>query len=103
MSDRKLPKLTNPDEVLTEAEWDYYFECRKKYDHPVSDAEGLEIVKKLNRLDVFNPVEKEEITRLTRQIPVVPALALAIKKVQGMKELFRYNLYEAKKAYPDEF
>lgn len=103
MSDRKLPKLTNPGEVLTDAEWDYYFECRKKYDHPVDPKDGLEIVKKLNKLDVFNPEDEKEITRLTSMIPVVPALALAIKKVQGIKMLYTYNLYEAKKAYPDDF
>ena len=30
----KLPTLTKPGEVLTEAEWERYFECRKKYDRP---------------------------------------------------------------------
>ena len=40
---------------------------------------------------------------ISSKIPVVPELALAIKKVQGIKMLFEMNLYEAKKAYPDEF
>lgn len=99
----KLPTLTKPGEVLTEAEWERYFECRKKYDHPVNNEEAGALIDKMNALDATNPQNDKEFFEISSKIPVVPALALAIKKVQGLKMLFEMNLYEAKKAYPDEF
>lgn len=99
----KLPTLTKPGEVLTEAEWERYFECRKKYDRPVSNEEAGALIDKMNALDATNPQNDKEFFEISSKIPVVPELALAIKKVQGIKMLFEMNLYEAKKAYPDEF
>lgn len=103
MLPEKLPILTKRGDHLTEKQWEYYFECRKKYDHYVSDEEGLKIVQELNKLDACYPRDKPEIRRLTSQLPVIPELARAIKEVQGMMMICEYNLFEAKKAYPDEF
>ena len=99
----KLPTLTKPGEVLTDAEWERYFECRKKYDHYVSGEDTDKLIAKMNTLDASDPKDDKEFFETASQIPVVPELALAIKKVQGIKMLFEMNLYEAKKAYPDEF
>ena len=56
----KLPTLTKPGEVLTEAEWERYFECRKKYDRPVSNEEAGALIDKMNALDATNPQNDKE-------------------------------------------
>ena len=103
MLPEKLPKLTKPGEVLTEEEWEHYFECRKKYDRYVSGEDTDKLIAKMNTLDASDPKDEKAFFETGAQIPVLPELALAIKKVQGLKELFNMNLYFAKKAYPDEF
>ena len=103
MLPEKLPKLTKPGEVLSEKDWEYYFECRKKYDHYVSGEDTDKLIAKMNSLDASDPKDEKDFLEIGSQIPVVPDLALAIKKVQGIKELFNMNLYFAKKAYPDDF
>lgn len=103
MLPEKLPKLTKPGEVLTEEEWEQYFECRKKYDRYVSGEDTDKLIAKMNTLDASDPKDEKAFFETGAQIPVLPELVLAIKKVQGLKELFNMNLYFAKKAYPDEF
>lgn len=103
MLPEKLPTLTKKGDCLTKEQWEYYFECRKKYDHYVSHKEAFKICLELNDLDACDPKNDDEIRRLTSLLPVVPEMARAIKEAQGMMMICEYNLYEAKKAYPDEF
>lgn len=103
MLPEKLPILTKRGDHLTEAQWEYYFECRKKYDRYVSRDDAFKICLQLNELDACDPKNDDEIKRLTSLLPVVPEMAKAIKDVQGMMMICEYNLYEAKKRYPDEF
>ena len=103
MLPEKLPILTKRGDHLTEKQWEYYFECRKKYDRYVSRDDAFKICLQLNELDACDPKNDDEIKRLTSLLPVVPEMAKAIKDVQGMMMICEYNLYEAKKRYPDEF
>lgn len=103
MLPEKLPKLTKEGEVLSEAEWEYYFECRKKYDHYVSPEDTTKLIMKINSLNPLIPSQKDAFDKAGTEIPVPPSVALAIKKAQGIRALFERNLYKARLAYPSEF
>lgn len=107
MSERKLP---NPpkykrDEVMTEKDWDDYFECRKIFDHPMPFEEQVKMLEHILTLDStsLDSPDMPEYLRLSRLIPVVPHTALAAKDCLGFKRIMEFNLYEAKLAYPDDF
>lgn len=96
----KLPKPAKHPEHFTEADWEKYFEDRKKYDRPISDEEAFELIKKSNECNKKGDIEGAFF--YGRQI-ITAVAALAQKQVFGLKSLSEYNLYEAKKVYPDEF
>lgn len=103
MLPEKLPTLTKRGEVLTEKEWEYYFECRKKYDKPVSEKRKLELIDAMCALNPCDPANDKMIFEIGSQIPCPVNVALAIKEAQGLKNLCEFNLYEAKKACPEDF
>ena len=106
MAERKLPKPSQYEyETMTEKDWDYYFECRAKFDKPMSDEEVGKLLAKTTKLDStsMDSPDMDEWFRLVPLIPVTPSAALAVKHAQGFKALQEFNLYDAKKAYPDEF
>lgn len=106
MSDRVLPKPSPvKDEVFTESDWDFYFECRDKLDKPMSFDEvneHLEITTNLDTTHMDSP-DMDEYFRVMPLIPVTPECALAIKVVRGLKAVQELNLHDAKLKYPDEF
>lgn len=96
----KLPKPAKHPEHFTEADWEKYFEDRKKYDRPLSEEETLELLEKGEECD--NNGDEEGFYYYSRQI-ITADSAMAHKAVFGLKSLSEYNLYYAKKEYPDEF
>ena len=105
---KKYPKLPTPserEEVMTEKDWDYYFECRRKYDKPMTGEEVDALLDKTTKLDSshMDSPDMEEWMKLMENMPVTPSAALALKHVKGLKALTKFNLYDAKQAYPDEF
>lgn len=49
MTERKLPNPSEyKDEKITEKDWDFYFECRSKYDIYKTDEEVTELLNILN-------------------------------------------------------
>ena len=107
MTERKLPNPPehHKDEVMSKEDWDYYFECRKKCDKPMSKEEVSRILSITTSLDStsMDSPDIDEYVRLIRLIPATPSAALAIKHCQGFKVIQEFNLYEAKLKYPDEF
>lgn len=99
MIPEKLPKLTMPGDELSEKDWEHYFECRKKYDRYVSPEEKKQLVFSAANIHYTD----ERFSKISKLLPIKPALALAIKSTQGLLALCDYNLYEAKKALPNEF
>lgn len=106
MTEYKLPKPSEyKDEIMTEKDWDYYFECRKKLDKPMSEEEVnriLSITTSLDSTSMDSP-DMPEYMRLIPLIPVTPSAALAVKHCKGFKAIQEFNLYDAKQKYPDEF
>lgn len=102
---RKLPTPSERGKPMTEEEWDYYFECRKKYDKPMTREEINALLAKSSQLDStrMDSPDLEEWVHLMQMMPVTPSAALALKHVQGFQALMEVNLYDAKQAYPDEF
>lgn len=96
----KLPKPAKHPEHFTEADWEKYFEDRKKYDMPLTPEQKLEYLVKSN--DCYDKGDKEGFYFYARKI-ITATCAMAHKSVFGLKSLSEYNLYEAKKEYPDEF
>ena len=99
MLPEKLPKLTMPGDALSEKDWEYYFECRKKYDRYVSLEEKKQLVFSAANIHYTD----ERFSKISKLLPIKPALALAIKSTPVLLALCDYNLYEAKKALPNEF
>ena len=99
MLPEKLPKLTMPGDALSEKDWEYYFECRKKFDRYVSPEEKRKIFLKSTTIDF----KDDAFNKVVKVYPIKPALALAIKSCQGLMALCDFNLYEAKQAFPGEF
>ena len=106
MAERKLPKPSQYKyEKMTEKDWDFYFECRAKFDKPMSDEEVGKLLAKTTKLDStsMDSPDMQTYLDLIQTMPVTPSAALAVKHAQGFKALQEFNLYDAKKAYPDEF
>ena len=102
MSERKYPKNCRTPygrEPMTEADWDRYFECRRTLDNPMSLDEVIKIL--MEHEDEF--LGDDGTAKKKYNIPIRPHIAYAMKLTHGMKYLMEYNLYEAKKMYPDEF
>lgn len=89
-------------EVFTEADWDDYFECREKYDRPVSKEEIKKIVEVYKRMVAMGR-KKEALKYTSQNVPLQPNIAMSGKQKVGLKGIRRFNLYEAKKEYPEEF
>ena len=102
----KLPKPSQYEyEKMTDKDWDFYFECRAKYDKPMSRDEINALLDKTTKLDstYMDSPDMDEYLNLIQTMPVSPSAALAVKHAQGFKALQEFNLYDAKKAYPEEF
>ena len=101
-SERVLPKppLYKTDEVMTEEDWDKYFEYRK-HDRYLSDDENFELVLKSQEADEKGDKEKAEY--YAKQIMGRAGIVKAQKDWCGFKSVMSYNLYDAKRVYPDEF
>ena len=102
----KLPKPSQYKyEKMTDKDWDFYFECRAKYDKPMSRDEINNYIDAANKLDstYMDSPDMDEFFKIGQLVPLTPSAALAIKHAQGFKALQEFNLYDAKKAYPDEF
>ena len=96
----KLPKPAKHPEHITEADWEKYFADRKKYDRPLTEEETMNFLKGGYKCMQNN--DNEGFLRCVRQT-ITAECALAHKSVFGLMSLSEYNLYEAKKEYPDEF
>ena len=97
-----LPKGYDlPENRMTREEWKHYFECREKYDVKYSPEE----IKKLrNDLDnAFNKNDFDEYFSILQKLPFVPGYALSLKRTDGLKSVWEFNLSKAKEVYPDEF
>ena len=101
-------KLPNPSRYegtlckkMTKEDWIGYFECREKYDRPMSDLEKDRIMEEADNLSFRGEVDKA--AELAMKIPMKPYLAFCLKCAEGLSALKDFNLYEAKQEYPDEF
>lgn len=106
MTERVLPKPSKYEyEKMTDKDWDFYFECRAKYDKPMSREEINNILDQVIKLDstYMDSPDMDEFYRLSQLMPVPPSAALAVKHAQGFKAIQEFNLYNAKQKYPDEF
>lgn len=99
-------KLPNPSkycdgEVMTESDWEHYFELRKLRDRYVSDEDKS----RLTDLAVAASVKKDQETydKIYEVLPLLPSVAISIKDLFGLKMIQDFNLFDAKKRYPDEF
>lgn len=99
-------KLPNPsrfcsEEVMTESDWEHYFEMRKLRDRYVSEADRS----KLTDLAIASSVKKDKETydKVNEVLPLLPAVAMSFKNYFGLKSVQDFNLYEAKKRFPNEF
>ena len=101
-AERVLPKppLYKTDEVMTEEDWDKYFEYRK-HDRYLSDDENFELVLKSQEADEKGDKEKAEY--YAKQIMGRAGIVKAQKDWCGFKSVMSFNLYDAKRVYPDEF
>ncbi len=86
---------------MTEADWEEYFDCRKKYDIDYTKEEIDELWKQINAY--IKEGKRKEAEELMLRIPETPALALNSKTFAGFKAIQHFNLSLAKKVYPDEF
>lgn len=102
MLPEKLPKpsrYAHDNDPQTEAEWEEYFRCRKKYDRKFSPK----MVKKISdALLKIGPFDKRYV-EIGKLLPFLPEFALGQKNFGGLKNIQNFNLYDAKEKYPDEF
>ena len=98
-TERVLPKpsLHRKDEIMTDDDWEQYFEYRK-HDHYVSEDENYELVVKSQEAG-----DKEKAMYYARQIMGSARLVKSHKDWFGIKSVMSFNLYDAKRVYPDEF
>ncbi|MBQ9273224.1 MAG: hypothetical protein IJ228_00280 [Succinivibrio sp.] len=99
-------KLPNPsryckDEVMTELDWEHYFQLRKDLDHFVSAEDKA----RLHDLAMTSSMQNDQDTydKVHKIMPLLPALAISGKNFMGLKSVQNFNLYDAKLKYPDEF
>lgn len=99
MNTPKMP-LVNKDK-MTEADWNKYFECRKKYDIEMDKEQQQAIFR--DAIDLRKAGKIEESEKLMMRLPAPANVMLSAKTRFGFKAIQEYNLSEAKKAYPEEF
>ncbi len=99
MNTPKMP-LVNKDK-MTEADWNEYFECRKKYDIEMDKEQQQAIFR--DAIDLRKVGKIEESEKLLMTLPAPANVMLSAKTRFGFKAIKEYNLTEAKKAYPEEF
>lgn len=105
----KIPdKLPNPPlyegslcPKMTEEDWKRYFECRDKYDKPMTEEEKDKIMDEVEALTLKGDCAAA--ADLMMKVPMSPSLAYQLKCCGGLDALQEFNLYEAKLEYPDEF
>lgn len=105
MIDKKLP---NPPyfskEIMTDEDWEYYFECRKKYDIPMSFEENSKLTEQLLEMRQKRKTHEECLKFISdHNYALMPNAALSAKHVYGFKSIADCNLFFAKQEYPDEF
>ena len=105
MEPQKLPKPPYfSKEKMTEQDWQYYFDCRKKYDVPISWEDNSKLSNTYTEMRASGKSEEECIKFLTdHNYALMPNAALAAKHVHGFKYIAESNLLFAKQEYPDEF
>lgn len=99
-----IPPLFNRDEIMTDADWDYYFECRRTRDLEISDEDNLKIaIECSNMLD--NGVPSNEVMEYAKKkhYALSPMSAFSTKHVGGFKAIQEFNLSKAKDRFPQEF
>ncbi|MBQ9275130.1 MAG: hypothetical protein IJ228_09980 [Succinivibrio sp.] len=95
------PPRYNDEEKMSQEDWEEYFANRKKLDKPISQEETEALL--LKGTTLLDKKDEEEFYKVTALIPMPPAWAKAVKDVHGFKMVSNWNLYEAKKVFPDEF
>lgn len=95
------PPRYNNEEQMTTQDWEEYFAKRAQLDKPLPREEAEALL--LKGAALLREKNKAECFRVTAPIPMPAAWALAVKDAHGFKMVWDWNLYEAKKAYPDEF
>ena len=105
MLPEKLPKPPFfSKEKMTEEDWKYYFECRKKYDKPILWDINSKLAETFTQMQNDGKSENECIKYLEEHnYALMPKAALAAKHVHGFKYIAKCNLYFAKTEYPEEF
>lgn len=89
------------EEAMTESDWEHYFELRKLRDRYVSDEDKS----RLTDLAVAASVkeDKETYDKIYEVLPLLPSVAITFKDFYGIKMIQSFNLYDAKKRYPNDF
>lgn len=89
---------------MTKEDWEYYYECRKKYDAPMTLEKASALVSIQARMSKEGYSDQEVIQFvIDNHIPIVPKVALNMKNTLGFKAIQELNLYAAKKFFPGEF
>ncbi len=102
MLHEKTPKPSDwcpENDPQTEEEWEEYFECRKNCDIDFSPEERDKLRKTVLSLDIWDP----KFLELGDMMPEDPEMAMAVKRLRGLKAVMHLNLCDAKEKYPDEF
>ena len=74
---------------MTKEDWIEYFECREKYDRPMSDLEKDRIMEEAERLtDMGND---DAAVQIAKSIPMKPYLAFCLKCAGGLSALKKFN------------
>lgn len=96
------PKFYNDD--MTGEDWEYYYECRQKYDVPITLEENLKLVKE--QLQMYDEGALDDAvleTMKAKHIALMPYTALGMRNNLGFKAIQEFNLYLAKQTLPGEF
>ena len=99
MNTPKMPLVDNY--KMTDADWNEYFECRKKYDIEMTKEQQEAIFR--DAIDLRKAGKIEESEKLMMKLPAPANVMLSAKTRFGFKAIQEYNLTEAKIAYPEEF
>lgn len=105
MLPEKLPKPPYfSKEKMTEQDWKYYFDCRKKFDKPIPWDENVKLADKYTEMRAAGIDPEVCSAFLTKHnYAAMPKAALSAKHVYGFKFISKFNLYYAKQEYPEEF
>lgn len=99
-----ISPLFNRDEIMTEADWDYYFECRRTRDIEISDEDNYKIVEECTKMEE-NGATMDEVVEyaIAKHYAMSPMAAFSTKHVGGFKSIWEFNLSKAKARFPHEF